>query len=169
MAKSVGVNRRLLKDFKQLIEAQTKNEFHFYIKPEEQENMSNINLFITRLTPEQDTPIEKQMATLKIPHLHMEIRVPENYPFSPPFVRFITPKFAFRTGHITIGGSICMELLTNQGWIATCTLENLLRQIILQIQLGGAVIDETASSTFSYNLQEAQEAYQRMKISHGWK
>ena len=38
MAKSVGVNRRLLKDFKQLIEAQTKNEFHFYIKPEEQEN-----------------------------------------------------------------------------------------------------------------------------------
>jgi ubiquitin-conjugating enzyme E2 Q len=169
MAKSVNVSRRLMKDYKELVEAQTKNEFIYVINPDDIGNMSIINLYITRLTTEQDTPIEKQMIALKIPNLHMEIRVPENYPFSPPFVRFISPKFEFRTGHITLGGSICMELLTNQGWVATCTLENLLRQIILQIQLGGAAIDETVAKDFSYDLKGAKEAYERMKISHGWK
>lgn len=34
----------------------------------------------------------------------------------PPFVRVVRPRFQFRTGHVTIGGSICMELLTLSGW-----------------------------------------------------
>jgi ubiquitin-conjugating enzyme E2 Q len=48
--------------------------------------------------------------------LHMTF--PENYPFAPPFVRVIKPIFKFRSGHVTTGGSICMQLLTSSGWTA---------------------------------------------------
>jgi hypothetical protein len=33
-------------------------------------------------------------------------------------VRAIRPRFAFHTGHVTVGGSICIELLTSSGWCA---------------------------------------------------
>lgn len=39
---------------------------------------------------------------------------PPNFPFAPPFIRVIRPRFMFRTGHVTIGGSICTEMLTNK-------------------------------------------------------
>jgi len=39
-----------------------------------------------------------------------------DYPVDPPFVRVVRPRFAFHSGHVTIGGSICMELLTRSGW-----------------------------------------------------
>ena len=46
----------------------------------------------------------------------MEMSFPEDYPMAPPFVRVIRPKFRFLTGHVTIGGSICMQVLTKSGW-----------------------------------------------------
>ena len=33
-------------------------------------------------------------------------------------MRVIRPRFAFHTGHVTVGGSICIELLTSSGWCA---------------------------------------------------
>ena len=41
-----------------------------------------------------------------------------NYPFAPPFARVILPRFKFKSGHVTTGGSICMQLLTTSGWTA---------------------------------------------------
>lgn len=61
-------------------------------------------------------------------NITMLIAFPPSYPFNPPFCRILRPSkiarglfltfvgFAFRTGHVTVGGSICMELLTNKGW-----------------------------------------------------
>lgn len=57
--------------------------------------------------------------------LIFEMRFPEGFPFEPPFIRVVSPRFAFHTGHITIGGSICMQILTNSGKISY-----LLRKII---------------------------------------
>lgn len=51
-----------------------------------------------------------------------EIRFPPNYPLSPPFFRIITPRFLpfihGGGGHVTGGGSICMDLLTADGKIS---------------------------------------------------
>jgi len=41
---------------------------------------------------------------------------PNEYPMKPPFVRVVRPRFKFLTGHITVGGSICMQALTASGW-----------------------------------------------------
>jgi ubiquitin-conjugating enzyme E2 Q len=43
----------------------------------------------------------------------LEIRFPPDFPWQPPFIRVVAPRFAFHTGHVTVGGSICMELLTS--------------------------------------------------------
>ena len=39
----------------------------------------------------------------------------------------------FLTGHVTIGGSICTQLLTKSGWISTASLENIIVQIRAEI------------------------------------
>ena len=57
------------------------------------------------------------------PVVHMEMKFPKDYPMNPPFVRVIRPRFKFLTGHVTIGGSVCMQLLTRSGWRPTTDIE----------------------------------------------
>ena len=47
---------------------------------------------------------------LKLPFGH-----PQDYPTMPFFVRILTPRCCFYTGHVTAGGSICIEALVNTG------------------------------------------------------
>ena len=44
----------------------------------------------------------------------LSVSFPSSFPAQPPYVRVIRPRFAFRTGHVTIGGSICTEMLSSQ-------------------------------------------------------
>ena len=39
-----------------------------------------------------------------------EISFPMEFPSEPPFVRVVSPRFCYRTGHITLGGSVCSAL-----------------------------------------------------------
>ena len=41
----------------------------------------------------------------------------------PPFVRVLRPRFKFLTGHVTVGGSICMQMLTKSGWSPANNME----------------------------------------------
>ncbi|PRP85662.1 hypothetical protein PROFUN_06496 [Planoprotostelium fungivorum] len=63
-----------------------------------------------------DSPMKEDMKQLGMDHVTMHAVFPKSYPFTPPYIRVIEPRFAFRTGHITIGGSICFELLTLSHW-----------------------------------------------------
>ena len=166
-------SRRMMIDVKKFTELEKvqeeKNlEYRFRMELNTPDVLKVMNIYITQITPEGDSAIEKQMAKLGIPHLHLEYTFSDDHPYKPPFVRFITPRFIFKTGNVTMGGSICMELLTNQGWSPMNDVENVLRQIILQLQLGEGVIDE-ANPGRAYGLAEAKEAYARMLASHGWK
>ena len=166
-------SKRLLKDVKELIELEKNQmenkslEYRFQFKLENPDDLSIMNIYITQITPNRESNIEKQMDKLKIQYLQLEFSFSESYPFIPPFVRIVTPKFNTYTGHITTGGSICMELLSNQGWSPTCNIENLLRQIILILQTGNAIIDES-NFTSSYSLKDAKTAHDRAMNAHGW-
>lgn len=46
-------------------------------------------------------------------HVRLVMKFKDDYPFSPPFVRIVYPRFKRATGYI-IEGAFCMELLTNQ-------------------------------------------------------
>lgn len=49
----------------------------------------------------------------KVDHIRLLMTFKDDYPFSPPFVRILYPRFKRSTGYI-IDGAFCMELLTNQ-------------------------------------------------------
>ncbi|XP_076449541.1 uncharacterized protein LOC143285970 isoform X2 [Babylonia areolata] len=71
--------------------------------------------------------------TKKEAAIQMEMQFPADYPFSPPFLRVIQPRFKFLTGHVTTGGSICMEMLTKSGWLPTNDIESILVQVRSEI------------------------------------
>lgn len=71
----------------------------------------------------------------------LRLSFPSTYPAAPPYVRVIRPRFAFRTGHVTIGGSICTEMLTSAGWSSTMTVESVLVGIRANMIIGGARLD----------------------------
>jgi len=51
---------------------------------------------------------------------------PDNFPFSPPFVRVLAPNI--QGGFVLSGGAICMELLTPDGWSSAYTVEAIIHQ-----------------------------------------
>jgi len=73
--------------------------------------------------------------------LQYEIFFTDSYPFEAPFIRVVFPRFSFRTGHVTIGGSICVESLTPSGWSSARSIESYLVEIISLINAGEARLD----------------------------
>mmetsp|Transcript_17020 Transcript_17020/g.30631 ORF Transcript_17020/g.30631 Transcript_17020/m.30631 type:complete len:307 (-) Transcript_17020:351-1271(-) len=100
-------------------------------------------------------------------HLDFEVRFDSNFPFNPPFVRVVRPRFAFHTGHVTVGGSICMQSLTPSGWIPVRTVESIFIEIMFNMSEGGARLDPS-SSDLEYTLRDAQEAFNRVARHHNW-
>ena len=71
----------------------------------------------------------------------LELRFPPDFPTHPPFVRVLAPRFVMHTGHVTVGGSICAELLTSGGWSAGIKVDTLLETIRLLLVEGGGRVD----------------------------
>jgi ubiquitin-conjugating enzyme E2 Q len=82
--------------------------------------------------------------------LEYEVIFPENYPHAPFFIRVVFPRFAFRTGHVTVGGSICMESLTPTGWSSARSIESYFVEILSLLNAGEARLD--VNNTIPYSL-----------------
>jgi len=133
-------------------------------------NPLNINIWDINYSIENipfDNILYTQLLDKHIKDIKLQILIPKRYPFEPPFVRVVYPRFKFRTGHITLGGSICMEVLSNKGWMPAMNIHNLLLQIKLLIITGSAELDDTNWNN-EYTLVEAKTAFNRMISSHGW-
>jgi len=96
----------------------------------------------------------------------MEVLFPDNYPMAPPFIRVVRPRFQMHSGHVTIGGSICMQLLTPSGWLPSVSLENVFVSIRSEMVEGGGRLDFTNNR--DYSVAEAKEAFQRVAQRYGW-
>lgn len=126
------------------------------------ENFKNID---HKDTSSQQPLIYQDARKYKIDNLEIEITLPEDYPVSPPFVRVVSPRFTFRTGHITCGGSVCTELLTKGGWVSTTSIMSLILMLKQNMYDGGARIDPTKLGQV-YGYEEACSAYNRMLSNH---
>jgi len=158
-------NKRLMIEYKQLMKKPVA-DLGFSIKLSEEGNLRVWMVCIPAAS--LNNPIlEAQMQKLAIPFLELEISFPEGYPIEPPFPRVIYPRFQSLTGHITAGGSICMEAISKSGWVPTTNMECLITQIKIVLVEGDAKIDETCSSR-RYDMAEAKEAFQRAMATHGW-
>jgi ubiquitin-conjugating enzyme E2 Q len=116
---TTSATKRLQKEFQTLIKVQESQPLHelgWYTDPEQ---FSNVYQWIVELHSfEEHLPLAKQMKQKGIKSVVMEMRFGPDYPMSPPFVRVIRPRFlGFQVGgggHVTAGGSICMEVSTTR-------------------------------------------------------
>lgn len=120
-------------------------------------------------------PLAKDLKSAKMRSVVLEIRFPSRFPMEPPFVRVIRPRFLTFLqgggGHVTAGGAMCMELLTNSGWSAVASLDSVLLQVRLAITSTDprpARLDRGFHSQ-DYNIGEAVQAYRRACMQHDWK
>lgn len=98
----------------------------------------------------------------------MDVQFPDTYPMDPPFIRVVRPRFQFHTGHITLGGSVCMQLLTPSGWLPSVALETVFVAIRSEMVEGGGRVDFQNSKN-DYTVAEAREAFNRVAERYGWK
>ena len=115
---------------------------------------------------EKGTPLAKDLQKVRGGRITLHVAFPADFPSRPPYVRVIRPRFAFRTGHVTIGGSICTEVLTSAGWSSTMTIESVLIGIRTNMLVGGARLDLRIKH--DYTEAEARDAFNRMVREHGW-
>jgi ubiquitin-conjugating enzyme E2 Q len=121
-------------------------------------------------------PLAQDMKTANTTSIVLEIRFGPDFPFSPPYIRVIGPRFLPFTqgggGHIVIGGAMCMELLTNSGWSSVMSMESVLMQVRMAIASEPFARLEGKgkhAATGKYGAAEAAEGYIRACASHGWK
>jgi len=99
-------------------------------------------------------------------NVKLEIIFPNHFPKGPPFMRVVYPRFHQYTGHITIGGSICIKDLTLSGWSPKNELTSffiMIRNLLLE---GSALIN--MDNLTEYSEVEALEAFNRVATAHGW-
>ncbi|KAG8417714.1 hypothetical protein J3458_005198 [Metarhizium acridum] len=123
---------------------------------------------------ESGLPLAMDMESRGIKSIVLEVRFGSNFPMSPPFVRIIRPRFLpfleGGGGHVTAGGAICSEMLTNSGWSPAMSME----MVFLQIRLGlcdierPARLDTWQRGDNDYGIAEAVAAYIRAAVNHGW-
>lgn len=146
------------------------HELGWYI---DRELINNVYQWIVELHSfESHLPLAEDMKAKGIKSVVMEIRFGKNYPMSPPFVRVIRPRFlsfmAGGGGHVTAGGALCMELLTNSGWSAVSNIES----VLLQVRLAMSSTDPKPARlepgvVKDYQVGEAVEAFIRACHTHG--
>jgi ubiquitin-conjugating enzyme E2 Q len=165
---------RELQKLQQVQTATLLSELGWYINFEA---VSNMFQWIVELHSfDASLPLAQDMKSASATSIVMEFRFGRDWPMSPPFVRAIRPRFMLYAhgggGHVTAGGAMCMELLTNSGWSPANSMESVLLQVRMALcsEERGARLDLTPPGRrmTDYGVSEAVDAYIRAADVHGW-
>ncbi|KAH8324965.1 hypothetical protein KR074_000569 [Drosophila pseudoananassae] len=136
---SVQATDRLMKELRDIYrsDAFKKNMYSIELV---NESIYEWNIRLKSVDP--DSPLHSDLLMLKEKEgkdsILLNILFKETYPFEPPFVRVVHPIIS--GGYVLIGGAICMELLTKQGWSSAYTVEAVIMQIAATLVKGKARI-----------------------------
>jgi ubiquitin-conjugating enzyme E2 Q len=181
-----ATTKRLLSELNSLSKIQAKNSpvsLGWSIDTEKIENVYQwiveLHSFHTFSINNKPLPLVEDMKNAGATSIFLEIRFGPDFPYSPPYIRVIRPRFLPFTqgggGHIVIGGAMCMELLTNSGWSSVMSMENVLLQVRMAIASEPFARLESRGQKVSnhrsndYGAGEAADGYLRACQSHGWK
>ncbi|XP_038068831.1 ubiquitin-conjugating enzyme E2Q-like protein CG4502 [Patiria miniata] len=160
--------RRLLSDLKMFKRSESANGIHGSPRGD------NLFLWDVQMTDFEPKSVlgkdlckyaDKYKQKLEI---QLEMSFPDDYPMAPPFIRVVRPRFKFLTAHVTIGGSICMELLTKSGWRPTNDIESILVQVRSEIVSDPKAALDMDRANREYTKTEAETAFHRMVQRYGW-
>lgn len=122
---SSGGKRRLAQDLYKIMNQDTQ-EAGFSLAPKSEDSMDNWTIKLFQF--DEESNLSKDMRVLNIDHIELEMKFPEQYPFEPPFVRVVRPRFKRQTGFV-MNGALCMELLTKEGWNPINDIESVIVSI----------------------------------------
>ncbi|KAJ4364859.1 hypothetical protein N0V95_000609 [Ascochyta clinopodiicola] len=171
---SSAATKCLMRDFKALIKTQNEQPLHELGWNIDEDRIENMYQWIVELHSFDPTlPLAQDMKKRGVKSVVLELRFGKDYPMVPPFVRVIRPRFlsfaAGGGGHVTAGGAMCMELLTNDGWSAVSSVESVLVQVRMAItSLEPKPARLESGGRNDYGVGEAVDAYIRACAMHGW-
>lgn len=102
---------------------------------------------VGKITGPPDTPYEGGIFNL-------EIKIPQNYPFNPPKMRFTTKIWHPNISSVT--GAICLDILQDQ-WAAALTIRTVL--LSLQALLAAAEPDDPQDAVVAKQYKENHELF----------
>ncbi|KUI53222.1 hypothetical protein VP1G_00588 [Cytospora mali] len=170
--------KRLASDIKLMQKVQSStppHELGWYVDFDKVDNMFQWIVELHSFEP--SLPLAKDMKKAGVTSIVLEVRFGREYPFSPPFVRVIRPRFLpFASGgggHVTIGGALCLELLTSTGWSPVTSMEAVFLSVKMAMSetepAARLATTQASARTFDYGASEALDAYVRFANAHGWK
>lgn len=166
---SVQATDRLMKELRDIYRSDSSKRGVYSV---ELVNDSLYEWNVRLLTVDPDSALHSDLQLLKDKdgrdHILMNIVFKESFPFEPPFVRVVHP--VIQGGYVLVGGAICMELLTRQGWSSAYTMEALILQIAATLVKGKARIQFSATKG-QYSLARAQQSFKSLVQIHeknGW-
>ncbi|XP_051021960.1 ubiquitin-conjugating enzyme E2 Q2-like [Acomys russatus] len=166
---SVQTSNRLMKELREIYRSQS------YISGTYSVELINNNLYnwhvkLKKVDP--DSPLYSDLQFLKekegIDYILLNFSFRDNFPFDPPFVRVESP--SLHGGHVLNGGSLCMELLTKQGWSSACSIESVIIHISATLAKGRARALFRAHKD-QYNQETAEKSFKAAVHMHekaGW-
>lgn len=149
---------RIIKEHKKIVKFNENG-----IKIETVEEYKIYKVYLSKF--EKNTQIYKELKKFKIKAVEMEILIEKDYPFLPPFVRVVYPRFIGYVGFITTGGSLCTDILTITGWVPSFNIISLMMQ--LKVFMKNGKID-SKNYNKKYTLEEAKKHYNHTTSVHKW-
>ncbi|KAI5798015.1 hypothetical protein DFH27DRAFT_97404 [Peziza echinospora] len=168
--------KRLQAELKALLKLQENTPLHelgWYINPN---IITNMYQWVFEFHSfDEALPLAQDMKASAITSVVLEARFGSNFPMSPPFIRVIRPRFLpFHLGgggHVTQGGALCMELLTNNGWSAVSSMESVFLQVRMAMtsqEPKPARLNPGSGRNTPYETNQAKLAFERAVKLHGW-
>ncbi|XP_048526618.1 ubiquitin-conjugating enzyme E2 Q2 isoform X2 [Dendroctonus ponderosae] len=170
---SVQATDRLMKELRDIYRSESfKNKMY-------QIELINDSLYewnVRLMAVDPDSPLSHDLQMLKEKEgkdcILLNMLFKDTYPFEPPFVRVVHPIIS--GGYVLVGGAICMELLTKQGWSSAYTVEAVIMQISATLVKGKARIQFGPTKVCTqgqYSLARAQQSFKSLVQIHeknGW-
>ena len=109
----------------------------------------------------------KQQTAGEVDSICLRISFPDDYPFSPPFVRIAAPYVV--GGYVQRGGALCAELLTSDGWAQAYSMEAVLVQVANTLTHPRTGIAKKAPAEYTEaRARQAHRAISAYHAQHGW-
>lgn len=139
-SETTGGKRRLAQDLYRIMNQDTE-EAGFSLQPQSEDSMDKWTIKLFQF--DEDSNLAKDMKVVNTDHIELEMSFPDQYPFEPPFVRVVRPRFKKQTGFV-MNGALCMELLTKDGWNPINDIESVIVSVRSLLVVGDGRLDAAA-------------------------